>query len=96
MAAPNGKFRERIRTMPAQTSDADRADAIDEALYDAACDGDGRPRPDALAHHLAKHGLVIVDAASHDHMRTALQLIGSCDLDHLIVTVARNALAKAS
>lgn len=35
-------------------------DDVDEALYDATCDGDGRPRRDALLHHLAKRGLRIV------------------------------------
>ena len=39
----------------------DRDEAINEALYDAVCDGEGRPRADALAHHLAKHGFVIVE-----------------------------------
>ena len=40
-----------------------RDELIDEALYDATCDGDGRPRPNALEHHLAKRGFVIVDAS---------------------------------
>ena len=53
------------------------ADDIAEALYDASCDGDGRPRPDALARHLAKRGLVIVEAARHDKLTATLQIVGS-------------------
>jgi hypothetical protein len=33
--------------------DQDRTDAINEAMNDAITDGDGRPRRDALEHHLA-------------------------------------------
>ena len=55
-----------------------RTEAIDEALYDAICDGEGRPRPDALAHHLALHGLVIVEASKWSSAKTALMVIGSC------------------
>lgn len=54
-----------------------RDEAINEALYDAICDGDGRPRANALAHHLAKHGLVIVEASRLERLTVAIQLIGS-------------------
>ena len=33
-----------------------RDELVQEALYDAACDGDGGLDPNALAHHLAKRG----------------------------------------
>ena len=56
---------------------------------------DGYPGVE-IGEELAKHGLVIVEAAQYDRMRIALQLIGSCELDHLVVTVARNALAAVS
>jgi hypothetical protein len=54
-----------------------RGEAIDEALYDATCDGDGKPRPDALERHLALHGLVIVEARRLERLTVAIQLIGS-------------------
>jgi hypothetical protein len=38
-------------------------DAINEALSDAICDGEGRTDVDHLVHHLAKRGLLIV---AHD------------------------------
>jgi hypothetical protein len=59
-----------------QPDDA-RVELINEALYDAICDGDGRPHPDALAHHLAKRGLVIVEASRLERLTVAIQLIGS-------------------
>lgn len=59
-----------------------RDEAINEAIYDAICDADGIhadgiPRADALAHHLAKHGLVIVEARRLERLTVAIQLIGS-------------------
>ncbi len=35
-------------------------EVIEEALYDAICDGDGRARQGALTYHLDRHGLRIV------------------------------------
>lgn len=35
-------------------------DAIDEAIYDAVCDGEGRASAEGLLHHLMKRGLTIV------------------------------------
>ena len=60
---------------PAPT--AARDEAINEAVQDALNDGDGRPRPDALAIHLAKRGLVIVEASKYSGMLIALQLLAS-------------------
>jgi hypothetical protein len=54
-----------------------RDELIAECMQDALNDGDGRPRPDALAHHLAKRGLVIVEAQRLERMQVAIQLIGS-------------------
>ena len=70
--------------------------AIRDAQTNAYMEGDGEPQAIHLIDALQKHGLVIVESAHQDRMRTALKLIGSCELDHLVVTVARNALAKAS
>lgn len=57
------------------------ADTVKEAFDDALTDNDGRPHPDALTRHLAKRGLLIVDAAEHYRMTMALMLIGSCASD---------------
>jgi hypothetical protein len=62
---------------PLTTRDLEREETIAEAMQDALNDGDGRPRPNALAHHLAKHGLVIVESARHDRILTTLQFVGS-------------------
>jgi hypothetical protein len=59
-----------------QTRAADD-DAIKEAMYDAICDGEGHSNAFYLKHHLAKHGLVIVEASKYDHAKIALQVIGS-------------------
>ena len=66
-----------------------RAEAIAEALYDAICDGDGRPRPDALAHHLAKHGLVIVEAQRLERIQPFDATLAHPDAKTLIARAAR-------
>lgn len=37
-------------------------DAINEAIYDAVCDGEGRANAKDLLHHLNKRGLFIIHA----------------------------------
>jgi hypothetical protein len=55
-----------------------RAELIAEVLYEAICDSNGAPLSHRdLAHHLAKRGLVIVEATKWDTAKTALQVIGS-------------------
>jgi hypothetical protein len=80
-----------------QTRAADD-DEITHAMYDAICDGEGHSSAYYLKHHLAKHGLVIVEAARHDKMLTALQLIGSYDGPDVALlgraTIARNAIIE--
>lgn len=51
----------------------DRRDAINEAFYDAICDGEGRGDADHLVHHLAKRGLVIVERAAIDGLILSLE-----------------------
>lgn len=54
----------------------DLHDAIDEALYDAVCDGEGRATAKHLEHHFAKRGLAIVpvsQAAALDACVKALE-----------------------
>lgn len=68
---------------------ADFADDIDEALYDAVCDGEGRANAKYLCRHLATRGLVIVSAQKYDALLTSLQLIASCGSE-----VARAALKR--
>ena len=65
------------------------ADDIAEALYDASCDGDGRPRPDALAHHLAKRGLVIVEAQRLERIQPFDATLAHPDAKTLIARAAR-------
>jgi hypothetical protein len=74
-------------------------DTIKTAMYDAICDADGKASVFFLKHHLAKHGLVIVEGAKYGRMLTALQVIGSYEsggaiLDSIgrIIRTARNAL----
>lgn len=69
--------------MPASltTDAADLADDINEAMRDALTDGDGRPRHDALTHHLAKRGLLIVDAAHFARMKLRAELVESIATD---------------
>jgi len=61
------------------TSDAAEAndDEIKTAMYDAICDGEGHSNAFYLKHHLAKHGLVIVEASKYSGMLIALQLLAS-------------------
>jgi hypothetical protein len=82
---------------------ADHDEAIAAALYDAICGSNGAPLGHrALAYHLGKHGLVIVEASKWDSVKTALQVIGSFPITHptenmdaaSMATVAGNALKK--
>lgn len=54
-----------------------------------------------ISEELAKHGLVIVEAAEHDRMRTTLQMLASCsapgdvsDVMGLMGNAARKAIVK--
>jgi hypothetical protein len=73
-------------------------DEIKTAMYDAVCDGEGHSTAFYLKRHLAKHGLVIVEAREYDRMLTALQFIGSCADTRFaaVASAARNALAKGA
>ena len=53
--------------------------ARDELIDAAMCDSlpEGRPWAAILEHHLAKRGLVIVEAARHDKLTATLQFVGS-------------------
>lgn len=44
-------------------------DLIAEAIYDAACDGEGRATAEHLRHHLAKRGLKIIRQNYVDRLR---------------------------
>lgn len=82
---------------PADLIDAAMENAIDDSLREGPWSGE-------LVHQLAKHGLVIVDAAKYDRMLIALQLIGSCvrEIDGIptaleaMAQAARNALPKGA
>ena len=52
-------------------------DTIKTSMYDAICDAEGHASAFFLKHHLAKRGLVIVEAARHDKLLTTLQFVGS-------------------
>jgi hypothetical protein len=85
-------------------TDLARDEAINEAFSAAIDDAnaDGIPRADAFAHHLAKHGLMVVEASKWDAAKTALQVVGSFPITHPtenmdaanMATVAVNALKK--
>ena len=60
----------------------DLTDAINEAMNDAITDGDGRPRRDAIEHHLAARELRIVPvgltvAELHDRCKALAKRLGS-------------------
>ena len=94
-AAPIPVARERLPnvTVPKET---DLDDDIKEAIDDSFCDGEGNSSAYYLRHHLAKHGLVIVEASKWDAATTALQLIGSVRNSYAgnAGSVARIALKK--
>jgi hypothetical protein len=69
-------------------------DEITHAMYDAICDGEGHSNAFYLKHHLAKHGLVIVEAARHDKLLTTLQLVLSALESEAPLWAIRNAVSQ--
>ena len=63
-----------------------RAELIAEALYEAICDSNSHRD---LAHHLAKRGLVIMDAARHDRIQPFDATLAHPDAKTLIARAAR-------
>lgn len=57
--------------------DTELDDRILDAIYDALCDADGHPSPYYLRHHLAKRGLLIVEADKYSAALLRSQLVES-------------------
>jgi hypothetical protein len=78
---------------PTNKTEMDERDAdINKAISAVAWNVDAR----GLKRHLAKRGLLIVDANEYRKARLALQLIGSDTSNELAAKVARSAIAKGT
>ena len=67
-----------------------RAELIAEALYEAICDSNGAPLSHRdLAHHLAKRGLVIVEAQRLERIQPFDATLAHPDAKTLIARAAR-------